>query len=384
LKVGIGAVGHSKFGKRLGMTIYDLVHEATEELFSKFDVTHQDIDASVVGVAGDQFNGQGAPAAIIADYVGVHEKSAFRVEAACATGSHAIRSAYGLIHAGLAKTVLVMAVERMTAVSSREATGLMARAGDLRWETSMGVTFPAFYALLASRHMAEFGTKREHLSGVGVKNHKYGKENPRAHLRKDVTLEEAMNSVMICEPLNLYDCSLISDGGAAIILASEDVIKKYTDTPVWLTGVGSSNDTMKIAERSSLTGLPAAKRAAEMAYKMSGKSPSDIDVAEVHDCFTIAEIMAYEDLGFCKKGEGGKFIEEEQSYAGGKTPVNIDGGLKSKGHPVGCTGVSQAVTMYEQLTGTAPASQLDPVPEIGLQHNVGQSGQFVNVFVYER
>lgn len=384
MKIGIGAVGHSKFGKRLGMTIYDLVHEATENLFNDFDVTQKDIDASVVGLAGDQFNGQGAPAAIIADYVGVHEKSAFRVEAACATGSHAIRSAYGLIHAGLAETVLVMAVERMTAVTSREATELMSRAGDLRWEYPFGCSFPGFYALFATRHMAEYGTTREHLSMVGVKNHKYGLANPRAHLRKNVSLEEAMNAVMIAEPLNLYDCSLISDGGAAVVLAKEDVIKNYTDTPVWLTGVGSSNDTMKIAERPSLTSLSGAKRAAEQAYKMADKKPSDIGVADVHDCFTIAEILAYEDLGFCKKGEGGKFIEEEQSYAGGKTPVNVDGGLKSKGHPVGCTGVSQAVTMYEQLTGTAPASQLEPVPEIGLQHNVGQSGQFVNVFIYER
>jgi acetyl-CoA C-acetyltransferase len=263
------------------------------------------------------------------------------------------------------------------------ATEWMARAGDTRWEYPFGITFPGFYALMATRHMHEFGTTRMQLSMVAVKSHKYGAMNPYAHLQKEVSLEEAMKSVPVCQPLNLYDCCLISDGAAAVIVASEEKAKKITDTPIWLEGLGAGSDTMMISERPSLVGLAAATTAAEQAYKMAGVTPNDINVACTHDCFSIAEIMSYEDLGFCKKGEGGKFIEEGQSYIGGKTPVNVDGGLKAKGHPLGATGVSMTAEITRQLRGEAGKRQV-PNATIGLTHNVGETGQYCMVHIYKR
>jgi acetyl-CoA C-acetyltransferase len=305
------------------------------------------------------------------------------VESACASGTAAIKASYGLISSGLHDIVIAIGVEKMNAVSSVRATELMARAGDTRWEYPFGVSFPGFYALFATRHMHVYGTTKEQLAMVGVKNHHYGAMNPVAHLQKNVSLEEAVNAVLIAWPLGLYDCSLISDGAAAAVLMSEEKAKEYTDTPVWITGIGSGSDTMLVAERPSLTSLSGAKRAGKAAFKMAGIETTDVDVAEVHDCFTIAEIMAYEDLGFCSPGEGGKFIEEEQSYIGGKIPVNVDGGLKSKGHPVGATGVAQCVELTKQLRGECGKRQVDGA-EIGLSHNVGQTGQFANVIIYSR
>lgn len=381
-RVAIVGVGHSKFGKRTDATIRELAHEATRPAMQDAGLTTRDVDASVIGIAGEEFAMQGAPAAVVHDYVGMGNKPTYRVEAACATGSAAIRTAWSLIASKLHDVVLVVGAETMTQISSARATELMARAGDTRWEYPFGITFPGFYALMATAHMNEFGTTREQLSMVSVKNHKYGAMNPYAHLQREVTLEEAMRSIVISHPLNLYDCCLISDGAAAVIMASEKKAKQITDTPIWIKGLGAASDAMLIAERPTLTGLTGTKLAAKEAFEIAGISPSDIDVAEVHDCFTIAEIMAYEDLGFCEKGRGGKFIEEGQSYIGGKVPVNIDGGLKSKGHPLGATGVSMAVELVKQLRGEA-ANQVSGA-EIALSHNVGETGQFVFVHIYSR
>jgi len=382
-KVGIVGVGHAKFGKRTDATIRELAHEAVKPALEDAGIDTGDIDASVIGVAGEEFAVQGSPGALIHDYVGMRNKPMFRVEAACATGSAGVRAAWSLIKAGLAEVVLVVGAETMTSVGTPRATELMARAGDTRWEYPFGITFPGFYALMATAHMQEFGTTREQLSMVSVKNHMYGALNPYAHLQKEITLDEAMKSIAICHPLNLYDCCLISDGAAAAILASEEEAKKITDTPIWIKGLGAASDTMMISERQTLTGLTATKIAAEEAYKMAGIKPNDVDVAVVHDCFTIAEIMAYEDLGFCKKGEGGEFIEDKQSYIGGKTPINVDGGLKAKGHPLGATGVSMTVEITRQLRGEAGKRQVGGA-EIGLSHNVGETGQYCFVHVYSR
>ncbi|MFX0211841.1 MAG: thiolase domain-containing protein, partial [Candidatus Hodarchaeota archaeon] len=225
---------------------------------------------------------------------------------------------------------------------------------------------------------------RDQLSMVGVKNHKYGYLNPLAHLRKQITLEEAKKSISIVYPLNLYDCSLISDGAAAVILASEEKTKQLTNDPVWITAIGSGGDYNMIADRPSLTGLIGAQMASRTAYKMAGIKPTDIDVATVHDCFTIAEIMAYEDCGWCEKGEGGKFVEDGRSEIDGDIAVNIDGGLKSKGHPVGATGVSMGVELTKQLRGQADQGRQRADAEIAMSHNVGQSGQFVHCIIYQR
>ena len=381
--MAVVGIGHAKFGKRSDATIRELAAEAVAPALEDAKLTTAEVDASVIGVAGDVFAAQGSPGALIHDYVGMGSKPSFRVEAACATGSAGVRTGWSLIKAGLAEVVLVVGAETMTHVGSSMATEWMARAGDTRWEYPFGITFPGFYALMATRHMHEFGTSRMQLSIVAVKNHKYGALNPFAHLQKEVSLEEAMKSVPICHPLNLYDCCLISDGAAAVVMASEERARKISDSPVWITGLGSASDTMMIAERPSLVGLTASQIAGEQAYNMAGVTPNDIDVACTHDCFTIAEIMSYEDLGFCKKGEGGKFIEEGQSYIGGKVPINVDGGLKSKGHPLGATGVSMTVEIVKQLRGEAGKRQVSGA-EIGLAHNVGETGQYCMVHVFKR
>ncbi len=382
-KVGVVGIGHAKFGKRSDATIRELAFEAVKPALEDAKITTSEIDASVIGVAAAVWAAQGSPGALIHDYVGIGDKPTFRVEAACATGSAGIRTAWSLIKAGLAEVVLVVGAETMTWVGTPVATEWMARAGDTRWEYPFGITFPGFYALMATRHMHKFGTTRMQMSMVSVKSHKYGAMNPYAHLQKEVSLEEAMKSVSICPPLNLYDCCLISDGAAATILASEERAKKITDTPVWITGLGAGSDTMMISERASLVALTATQKAAEQAYKMASVTSNNIKVACTHDCFSIAEIMSYEDLGFCKKGEGGKFIEEGQSYIGGKVPVNVDGGLKSKGHPLGATGVSMTVEITKQLRGEAGKRQV-PNAEIGLTHNVGETGQYCMVHIYHR
>ncbi len=382
-KVGIVGVGHTKFGKRTDATIRELAHEAVKPALEDAGINIGDIDASVIGVAADEFAAQLSSGVLIHDYVGMKDKPTFRVEAACATGSAAVRAGWALIKSGLAEVVLVVGAETMTHVGTPRTTELMARAQDTRWEYPFGLTFPSSYALMATAHMDKFGTTREQLSMVSVKNHMYGVMNPYAHLQKSITLEEAMKSIMICYPLNLYDCCLISDGAAAIILATEEEARKISDTPIWLTGLGAASDTMMISERESLTELKATRVAAEKAYKMARITPDDVDVATVHDCFTIAEIMAYEDLGFCQKGEGGKFIEEKQSYIGGKVPTNTDGGLKSKGHPLGATGVSMTIEITKQLRGEAGKRQVSGA-EIGLSHNIGETGQYCFVHVYSR
>ena len=382
-KVAVVGVGHGKFGKRKDATLRELAYEAVIPALEDAGITQEDVGAAVVAIAGEEFAGQGAPSALVGDYTGIQPRPVFRVESACASGTAAIKAAYGMVSSGLHDIVMAIGVEKMNAVSSVRATELMARAGDTRWEYPFGVSFPGFYALFATRHMHEYGTTKEQLAMVGVKNHHYGAMNPVAHLPKEVPLEEAVNAMIIAWPLGLYDCCLISDGGAAAILMSEEKAREYTDTPVWIKGIGSGSDTMLVAERPSLTSLSGAKSAGQIAYRMAGIEPKDVDVAEVHDCFTIAEIMAYEDLGFCKPGEGGKFIEEKQSYIGGQTPVNVDGGLKSKGHPIGATGVSQCVELAKQLRGECDRRQVDGA-EIALSHNVGQTGQFANVIIYTR
>lgn len=375
--------GHSKFGKRSDIGLRELAYEAVSDLFNDSKLSPKDIDATVIGIAADEFNGQGAPAALINDEIGLSGIPTVRVESACATGTAAIITAHNMIKAGLRDTVLVVGVEKMTAISSAVATELMSRAGDIRSEFPFGCSFPGYYALMASAHMAEFGTTREMLSSVGVKAHHYGAKNPQAHIQKEVSLEEAMGSIQIASPLNLYDCSLISDGAAAVLLTKESLAKNFTDTPINIKGIGTGSDTMTMANRASLTELRGAQFAAKEAYKMAGVTPDQIDVAEVHDCFTIAELVAMEDLGFYDKGQAGPAAVDQQTYIGGKIPINVDGGLKSKGHPLGATGVSQAVELRKQLLGEAGNRQVDGV-NIGLSHNVGQTGQFVNVIIYDR
>jgi acetyl-CoA C-acetyltransferase len=385
-KVAIVGIGQSKFGRRMDASYRELCFEATKHAFEDSGLTPKDIQYSVIGVAGAEFlNGQLAPAAVAADYVGVNPQGSMRVEAACATGSAAIRVAYGTILSGLADIVLVLGFEKMNEVPTARAVEALGRGGDAQWEFAWwGTTFPSFYALMATRHMHEFGTTEEQLAKVAVKSHKYGAMNPYAHMQKAVSLEEVMKSRVIASPLKLYDCSLITDGAAAAILASATVAKKICDTPIWLTALGCASEGEYFAAKPSYVGVTSAVEAGRQAFKMAKIEPRDINVADVHDCFTIAEIMALEDLGFVKKGEGGKFVEEGQTYVGGRLPTNVDGGLKAKGHPIGATGISMAAEMVKQLRGEAEEGRQVPKAEYGLTHNVGATGQYAYVHIYTR
>jgi acetyl-CoA C-acetyltransferase len=382
-KVAIIGVGHGKFGVRSDASLRELAFEAIKACLDDSGISLKEVDSMVTGIGGDEFSFSLQPSAQIHDYIGFSPKPNFRVEGACATGSMAIRTGWMQIASGLADVVLVVGAEKMNEVSTGVATEIMGRGGDAIWEYPFGMTFPGYYALIAQAHMAEFGTTEEQMAMVAVKNHYYGSLNPFAQMQKEINLEKALNSITVAYPLKLYDCSLITDGAAAILLASEERAKALSTRPVWVTGLGLATDTMRIGERSSLTSLRASREAARIAYKMAGLGPKEIDVATVHDCFTIAEIVAYEDLGFCEKGEGRKLIQEKETYIGGRIPVNLDGGLKAKGHPVGATGVSMAIEITKQLRGEAGPRQVKGA-EIGLTHNVGGSGQVVAVHIFRR
>jgi acetyl-CoA acetyltransferase len=256
-------------------------------------------------------------------------------------------------------------------------------ASDFPFEQWQGITFPGLYALMATAHMQKYGTTEEQMAMVAVKNHHHGFLNPKAHMQKEITLEQAMTSKMVAWPLKLYDCSLITDGASCLILTKPELAKKFTDTPVHIIGSGQASDTIGLYEREELTTLAAAKAAGQEAYRMAGAKPKDIDVAEVHDCFTIAEIMAYEDLGLCNPGKGANLVKEGATSLEGQIPINTSGGLKAKGHPVGATGTAQAYEIYLQLTEQAEKRQVKDA-EIGLTHNVGGSGATATVHIYRR
>ena len=382
-RVAIVGIGHGKFGVRSDASLRELAFEAVKACVEDAGVPLKEVDSMVTGIAGDEFSIALQPSAQVHDYIGFHPKPNFRVEGACATGSMAVRTGWMNVASGLADFVLVVGVEKMTEVPTSMATDIMGRGGDATWEYPFGTTFPGYYAMIANAHMAEFGTTEEQLAAVAVKNHYYGSLNPYAHMQKPITLDKALTSFTVARPLKLFDCSLITDGAAAVLLASEEKAKAVSKKPVWIEGLGLATDTMRIGDRKSLTSILSTREAAKVAYKMAGVGPSDIDVATVHDCFTIAEIVAYEDLGFCEKGEGGKLIQAKETYAGGKIPVNVDGGLKSKGHPLGATGVSMAVEMTKQLRGEAGERQVKNAA-VGLSHNVGGTGQVVAVHIFRR
>jgi acetyl-CoA C-acetyltransferase len=382
-KVAVVGLGHGKFGVRSDASLRELAFEAVKACLDDAGIALKEVDSMVTGIAGDEFALSLQPSAQVHDYIGFHPKPNFRVEGACATGSIALRTGMMNVASGLADVVLVVGVEKMTEVTTPTATEIMGKAGDSIWEYPFGTTFPGYYAMIANAHMAEHGTTEEQLALVSVKNHYYGSLNPYAHMQKPIDLQKALASFVVAHPLKLYDCSLITDGAAAVILASEERAKAISKKPVWIAGVGLATDTLRLSDRKSLTSLLAAREAAKTAYKMAGVGPADIDVATVHDCFTIAEIVAYEDLGFCEKGEGGKLIEAKETYLRGRIPVNVDGGLKSKGHPIGATGVSMAIEITKQLRGEAGERQVKD-PEIGLTHNVGGTGQVVAVHIFRR
>ncbi|NVM28139.1 MAG: thiolase domain-containing protein [Candidatus Helarchaeota archaeon] len=382
-KVAIVTCGQSKFGSFVEKTYEDLFTEAYLEAIEHVDnFERSDIKEAFVGSLAFGGSQLGNMSALVGDAIKVVGIPAARVENACGSSSFALRFAAYSIMSGQNDLVIAGGVEKMQDISKRSRLWWFGVAGDIKWERLSGMTFPGNYALMATRHMHEFGTKKEDITRCAVKNHKYAAMNPKAQFRREVTLEKAMKAPMVAWPLNVFDCCPLTDGASVAIICDAEIAKKYTDTPVYIEGMGAGSDYLALYRRESLTRIEAAIKAGKAAYQMAKLEPKDIQVAEVHDCFTIAEILAYEDCGFCKKGEGGLFSHEGESEIGGKVPVNTGGGLKAKGHPIGATGVAQIYEVWKQLT-ERHQNQVDGA-EIGLTHNVGGTGSAAAINILKR
>jgi len=384
--VAVIGVGLTKFGELWNKSFRQLTAEAGSKAILDSGVDGKDIDAMYVGsMSSGRFVGQEHIGALVADASGfshLHIPST-RVEGACASGGLAIRQGYLSIASGMNDVVIVGGIEKMNDVGGASATETLATAADQEWEAFFGVTFPGLYAMMAKRHMYEYGTTKEQLAKVAVKNHANGIKNPNAQYQMEITVDKALNASPVADPLGLLDCSPVTDGAAAVVLCSVEKAKEFTQKPlVKIIGSGQASDTLSLHGRRSITTLDATVHAADMAYKQANKNPSDIDFAEVHDCFTIAEICAIEDLGFIEKGKGGKAVDQNITTLDGSKPVNTSGGLKSKGHPVGATGVAQIVEVAQQLRGDAGNRQLSN-PHVGLTHNVGGSGATCVIHILE-
>jgi acetyl-CoA C-acetyltransferase len=381
----IVSAGLSKFGKLDGLYAREIFAEAAKEAFENCPNLNpkKDIEALFIGQMSESYERQGHTGPLMLNWAGLNGISAFRVESACASSSVALRVGVMAIMSGMYNIVMVGGVEKMTHLPTSNNMEILASASDFPFEQWHGATFPSLFALMATAHMNEYGTTEEQMALVAVKNHENALLNPKAHMQKKITVQDVLSSKIVSWPLKLYDCSLISDGASCIILTKPELAKKFTDTPINIIASTQAQDSLNISERESLTTLNSIKLASKEAFKMAGLTPKDIDVAEIHDCFTIAEIIAYEDLGFCAKGFGGKLIEEGETKIGGKIPVNTSGGLKAKGHPVGATGVAQIYEIYLQLISEAGKRQVNGA-EIGLTCNIGGSGATATVNILKR
>ncbi|MCL0057110.1 acetyl-CoA acetyltransferase [Dehalococcoidia bacterium] len=364
------------------MSVRELCFEAYSEAMDGLRLAPGDIDASII-CSAPEYDRQRSPAGVISEYLGLTPSPSFCVETICSSSSTGLRVAWSLVKSGLHQVIAVIGFQKMSELTSREAAERMGRGGDIMWESPFGVTMPAGYALYARAHMATYGTTEEQMAKVRVKNSHYGVLNPKANYRKELSLEEILASEVVTSPLKKFDCCANADGSSCIIVASRERAKEITGIPVWIVGLGAATDTTTTSSRRVLTNLICARDAASQAYAMAGVGPQDIDIAEVHDCFTISEIMAYEDLGFAEPGAGARLIEEGQTYVGGRIPVNIDGGLLSKGHPIGATGGSQIRTIVKQLREEGGEVQVKGA-KIGLVHNIGGTGLYGNVTILRR
>ncbi|MEM3640599.1 MAG: thiolase domain-containing protein [Candidatus Bathyarchaeia archaeon] len=388
-KVAIIGVGCSKFGARNDVNVAELAFEAFKPSVEDAGIAPENIEFVAVGSTGaGAWYEELLPAVVSAEYCGLTGAGLVRCEAACASGSAAFSTAYWAVASGQVEIAAALGVEKMREIDTPIMMEWIGRAGYYLWEFhNFGLTFPAYYALYATAHMAKFGTTEEDLALVAVKNHKYALMNPIAHLQNRITVDDVLSSMVIAAPLKLFDCCPVSDGATSIILASDEKVKELKiDTPVWVSGIGYASGTASMSKRLDYVGLEASVLASQKAYKMAKVTPDQLDVALVHDCFTIAEIMAYEDIGLCKKGEGTKLIREGQTEIGGKIPVNVDGGLKAKGHPIGATGCSMIYELTEQLREEASekSRQVPMKNYVALAHNVGGTGHYCYVTILRR
>ena len=382
--VAVVAVGHTPFGT-LGRTGKDLFTEAVLQCVDSADrgLDPAAIQESWVGSLG--FGGWqlGNLAALVGEHARIPGIPARRVENACASSGFAFRDAYLAVKSGQVEVALAGGVEVMNDVPPARQRFWLGVSGDTEWERLAGLTFPGVYAMMAVRHMHEFGTTREQLAAVAVKNHRNGARNPNAQFRKEITVEDALRSPSVAYPFTLYDCCATTDGATAVVLASADRAKEFTDAPVWVLGSGAATDRLALHDRETITALDATRRAASDALRRADVRLKDIDVAELHDCFTIAEILALEDIGWCPKGQGGPFTERGATALDGQVAVNPSGGLKAKGHPLGATGTAQVYEIFRQLRGEGEGRQRADA-EIGLTHNVGGSGATCAVHIFAR
>lgn len=410
--VAVVGVGMSKFGVFPELTSRDLFVEAFQELRQSvqkgFDP--KDIEAFYMGnFTSDHFENQAHLAPIVASWVGLSPVASTRIEDACASSGVALRQGALAIASGDVDVVLVGGLEKMTDLPGAKVTDALALAADSLFEIPAGFTFPGFYAAMATAYIDQYKADPDALLRVGIKNHENGGMNDKAQFNQTIPqvmagkrkkaeqkglpipewedemafMKDLKANPMIAWPLRLFDCSPVSDGAAAVLLVSQELASKYTDSPIFVVGSGQASDGA-LAERESLSSVPAAEKASQHAYAMAGIGPEDIDFAEVHDCFTIAEIMASEDLGFFPRGEGWKAAMEGQTARTGSHPINTSGGLKSKGHPVGASGVGQVVEVWKQMHGIAGERQLPGTLKYGLTHNVGGTGQTCVVHIFEK
>jgi acetyl-CoA C-acetyltransferase len=386
-RVAIIGVGQSKFVRQYPGSIRELAFEGFKEAMTDARLTTREVGASVI-CSAPEYDKQRSPAGVFAEYLGLNPQPTFYVESLCSSSSMGLRLAYSLVKSGLHEVVAVLGFQKMSEISSSESQERMGRGADIQWESPFGTMMPAYYAMYARAHMDEYGTTPDDLALIRVKAATYGQLNERAVYRKPVTFEmftdpENRMAGPVASPLRVGDCCANADGSSCIIVASEERAKALSPKPVWIMGLGAATASVNLAGRDLFTGLKVAKQAGEQAYNMAGITPRDINVAEVHDCFTIAEMMAYENLGFAQPGQGKELIKSKETYKEGSIPVNVDGGLLSKGHPIGATGGSQIRTIVLQLRGEAGEIQVKD-PEFGLVHNIGGVGLYGNVTILGR
>ena len=371
-RVPIAGVGMTKFGKSGERTAREMFAEAAGKAYDDSGLSPDDVDEVYYGnFMGEIAEQQGHSGPLAADAAGV-TAPATRIESACASSGAAVRHGVNRIRNGDVDVVLVGGAERMTNLSTADGTAGLAAAADALWEINAGVTFPGAYSLMANRYFHEHGGSREDLANIAVKNHDNAVENPLAQFQMEIDVEKVLDAPTVCSPFGLFDCSPMSDGGSAALLVSEDYADDHDLGPeVAITGTGQNGDRLALQDRVSMSRAPAAERAAEQAYADAGIGPDDVDVAEVHDCFTIAEVLAIEALGFYEQGEGIKAATNGETTIDGELPVNLSGGLKAKGHPVGATGGAQISELTKLLRGDHVNSDAVSDAEVGLTHNAG-------------
>jgi len=381
-RAAIVGAGHTRFGA-LDEGPRALLRSAADAAFVSVDrgVDRSRVDAAFLATLG--FGGWqiGNSAAVLGEEAGVSGIPTTRIENACASGGFALRAAVDAVGSGASELALVAGVEKMTDVPNARRRYWLGVSGDTEWERLAGLTFAGVYGLIASRYLSEHHVGPEALAAVAVKNHANGALNPNAHFRKPVRLDQVAAAPRVADPLGLYDCCPVSDGAAALLVVPAEEARHYTDTPVFVEGLGAGSDSLAVQERAHLTRFSASRRAAEQAFRSAGCDRSSVSFLEVHDCFTIAELLALEDLGFAPDGEAGRMTLAGETARNGRLPVNPDGGLKAKGHPIGTTGVAQAYEAFCQLRGTAGARQV-PGARRALTHNVGGAGATAAVTIF--